>query len=66
MIGLYDFPVHFIWGDHDEVLPLEEGRYNALNWIPRAQLHIVESCGHLPHIEKTEEFDHILFEKILK
>jgi pimeloyl-ACP methyl ester carboxylesterase len=65
MIGLYDFPVHCIWGTHDVVLPLEESRNNVLNWIPRAELHIVDSCGHMIQIEKTAEFDQIFFDEIL-
>ena len=65
MIGRFNFPVHFIWGTHDVVLPLEEARHNVLDWIPRAKLHVIDSCGHMPHIEKTTEFDKILFDKIL-
>jgi pimeloyl-ACP methyl ester carboxylesterase len=64
-IGQSDFPVHFIWGTHDVVCPLEDGRYNALRWIPRAELHLVDSCGHMPHIEKTAEFDRLFFDSIL-
>lgn len=66
MIGGFNFPVHFIWGTHDVVLPLEEARHNVLDWIPRAKLHVIDSCGHMPHIEKTAEFDKILFETILR
>ncbi|MBT6175398.1 MAG: alpha/beta hydrolase [Flavobacteriales bacterium] len=66
MVGLYDFPVEFIWGAKDVVFPVEECCKNALNWIPRSEFHILDSCGHMPHIEKTEEFDRILFDNILK
>lgn len=65
MIGLFDFPVHFIWGTHDVVFPIEKVQHNVINWIPRAKQHIVDSCGHMPHIEKTEEFDNIFFNEIL-
>jgi pimeloyl-ACP methyl ester carboxylesterase len=64
-IGQQDYPVHFIWGADDVVCPLEDGRYNALRWIPRAELHVVDACGHMPHIEKTEVFDRIFFDIIL-
>jgi pimeloyl-ACP methyl ester carboxylesterase len=28
-------------------------------------LHVVDACGHMPHIEKTEVFDRIFFDIIL-
>src|SRR6187455_2257985 len=48
-------PVKLIWGREDRILPVgfvEE--YRRL--LPRAQIKIVENCGHLPHAEKVDEF----------
>jgi pimeloyl-ACP methyl ester carboxylesterase len=59
------FPMPFILSAHDAVCPLKDGRNNSLRWIPHAELHIIDSCGHMPHIEKTEEFDYLFFETIL-
>jgi pimeloyl-ACP methyl ester carboxylesterase len=50
-----DVPVKIIWGKEDRILPvafIEE--YKRL--IPKAQTHVVEGAGHLPHVEKADEF----------
>ena len=38
-----DVPVAIVWGKEDRLLP-------------RAELKIFERCGHLPQVEKAEEF----------
>jgi len=44
-----------IWGQEDQVLPLAYGpAYQEL--IPSASLEIMAECGHLPHVEKPQEF----------
>ncbi|MGH8667991.1 MAG: alpha/beta fold hydrolase [Burkholderiales bacterium] len=50
-----DVPVKIVWGKEDRILPvafLEE--YKRL--FPEAQIHVVEGAGHLPHVEKADEF----------
>jgi len=50
-----DVPVKIVWGREDRILPiafLEE--YKRL--LPKAQIHVVEGAGHLPHVEKADEF----------
>jgi len=50
-----DVPVKLIWGREDRILPVgfvEE--YRRL--LPRAEIHILEKCGHLPQVEKADEF----------
>jgi pimeloyl-ACP methyl ester carboxylesterase len=50
-----EVPVKIIWGRQDRILPvafLDEFR----RLMPKAQVHIVENAGHLPHAEKPEEF----------
>jgi pimeloyl-ACP methyl ester carboxylesterase len=50
-----DVPVKIIWGREDRILPVafvEEFK----RLLPRAEIHIVEKAGHLPHAEKADEF----------
>jgi pimeloyl-ACP methyl ester carboxylesterase len=43
-------PVLLIWGEKDEIVPLEVGRKLAGN-IPNAKLVVVPNCGHVPQEE---------------
>ena len=43
-------PVLLIWGEKDEIVPLEVGRRLAGN-IPHAELVVVPNCGHVPQEE---------------
>jgi pimeloyl-ACP methyl ester carboxylesterase len=50
-----DVPVQIIWGEQDRILPV--GFANELKrLIPAAQLHVMRDAGHLPHVEKPQEF----------
>ena len=50
-----DVPVKLIWGREDRILPVGfVDEYRRL--LPRAEIRIVENCGHLPHAEKVDEF----------
>jgi pimeloyl-ACP methyl ester carboxylesterase len=50
-----DVPVQLIWGEEDRILPV--GFASELKrLIPAAQLHVMRDAGHLPHIEKPQEF----------
>ena len=48
-------PSLIIWGDDDQVLPVACGAaYRDL--IPSSSLEVFAQCGHLPHVEKAQEF----------
>jgi pimeloyl-ACP methyl ester carboxylesterase len=48
-------PTLIIWGDDDQLLPPAYGpAYQAL--IPSSSLEVIAQCGHLPHVEKAQEF----------
>ena len=50
-----DVPTLLVWGDSDKIFPLAYGSaYRDL--IPGARLEVFERCGHLPHVEQTENF----------
>jgi pimeloyl-ACP methyl ester carboxylesterase len=50
-----DVPVTIVWGRQDRILPVgfvDEFR----RLLPKAQIHVLENCGHLPHAERADEF----------
>jgi len=48
-------PTLLVWGDDDRLVPLPHGpAYAAL--IPGARLHVIDRCGHVPHVERADEF----------
>jgi pimeloyl-ACP methyl ester carboxylesterase len=50
-----DVPTLLIWGDHDRLFPLQHAQAFA-KAIPGAKLVVIPKCGHVPQIEKPEEF----------
>ena len=47
-------PVQVIWGSSDKLFPVAY----AQHWVerlPQAHLHIIDECGHLPHVEKSDQ-----------
>jgi pimeloyl-ACP methyl ester carboxylesterase len=50
-----DVPVKIVWGRQDRIIPA--GLSEPLKkLLPKAEVHILENCGHLPHAEKADEF----------
>ena len=65
-IGQMSLPQYAIWGNEDTVLPLNEVRDKISNIMPKLKLFVIEDSGHLPHKEKSEEFNDIFFNQILR
>jgi pimeloyl-ACP methyl ester carboxylesterase len=51
----YSGPVLVVWGREDAVLPISH-LADAKAVFPQAEVRIIERCGHLPMIERTDEF----------
>ena len=51
----YPGPVLVVWGREDAVLPIHH-LAGAKDVFPQAEVRIIERCGHLPMIERTDEF----------
>ena len=50
-----DVPVKVVWGDKDRIIPVGfVDEYRRL--LPKAQFHIMQNAGHLPQVEKPDEF----------
>ena len=50
-----DVPVKVIWGREDRILPVAFAE-EFQRLMPKAQIHIVDNAGHLPHAEKPDQF----------
>lgn len=48
-------PTLVVWGANDELVPLADGRDYAAQ-IPSAKLVIIPECGHVPAVEKPQQF----------
>lgn len=55
LLARVNIPTRIIWGREDALAPLECG-YLFRDAIPGSDLAIIDHCGHLPHIEKPQEF----------
>jgi pimeloyl-ACP methyl ester carboxylesterase len=52
-------PALFIWGTHDGLIPAAFGRHVA-KWLPTAEQVTIQSCGHVPQVERPEETNELL------
>ena len=60
-VGGLSIPTLVLWGDNDDVVPLDEGeRLNAV--IPGSRLVRISQCGHLPHREAPDLFYEIIMD----
>jgi len=48
-------PVLVVWGRQDRVLPVEHVA-EAENVMPQARIELIDDCGHLPQVERTDAF----------
>ena len=49
-------PTLVVWGDEDRVLPASHLEH-ARRVLPHAEFHLFERCGHMPQIEREDEFE---------
>ena len=55
LLASVGIPTHIVWGRQDQIIPLECGHMYQ-KAIPNSQLTIIDNCGHVPQIEKPDEF----------
>jgi pimeloyl-ACP methyl ester carboxylesterase len=61
MLARVDVPSLIVWGDDDQIVPVECGRiYQGA--IPGARLEIIEDCGHFAHFERPDELSKLIRE----
>ncbi|GAB1542152.1 hypothetical protein NUACC21_48260 [Scytonema sp. NUACC21] len=52
-------PTLVVWGAEDLIFPIKQAQ-EAVSRLPRGQLVLIPDCGHLPQIERPEEFTEAL------
>lgn len=57
-----DLPVLLVWGDRDNVFPLDEYGKPLKETLPRAKLMVLKQAGHGAYLDKPDEFNKLLLE----
>jgi len=58
-------PTLIVWGQQDTYRPVAHA-YVARDKIPNSELHIFDPCGHIPQLERPEDFNKLLLEFLAK
>jgi len=56
-----EMPTLIIWGDHDRIIPVDQGRASHAA-IPGSRLEIFNGSGHFPHCEQPDRFSDVLID----
>jgi pimeloyl-ACP methyl ester carboxylesterase len=54
-------PTLIVWGSHDSAVPVSHA-YNAQELIPKSQVQIMDRGGHIPQVERPEEFNQLVLD----
>ena len=54
-------PALFVWGTDDPLVPAAFGRH-VTKWLPSAEQITIQSCGHVPQVERPEETNALLMD----
>jgi pimeloyl-ACP methyl ester carboxylesterase len=60
-IARSSLPVLLIWGEEDRTVPFKHSR-TLIELIPQVEFHPIPGAGHIPHYEKPELVNPILFD----
>jgi hypothetical protein len=58
-LGEVTVPVELVWGDADQLMTMDYAQ-RMLDGLPRARLHPIKGCGHVPHRECPLRFLEVL------
>jgi pimeloyl-ACP methyl ester carboxylesterase len=58
-VAAMDIPTLIIWGSHDAAVPVAHA-YRARDLILNSEVRILEGCGHMPQVERPEEFNRLV------
>ncbi|MFN7899079.1 MAG: alpha/beta fold hydrolase [Synechococcaceae cyanobacterium] len=59
LLARLDRPMLLIWGRQDRLVPLDVAEL-CRRWRPELPLVVLEDCGHCPHDEAADAFNHTL------
>ena len=54
-LALLEIPVRLVWGRHDRMTPVDSW-VEAVSGYENIELDVVEDCGHIPMLEKSDEY----------
>ena len=54
-------PALWLWGSHDSLVPAAFSRHVA-KWLPGAEQMTIDSCGHVPQVERAQETNELLLD----
>ena len=60
-VAAMDIPTLIIWGGRDYVVPIAHA-YAAQKLIPDSEVRVMERCGHVPQVERPEEFNGLVLD----
>lgn len=60
-LGLITAPTLVLWGRQDRIIPVSHSAV-AERGIPDVRLHVFDQCGHVPQLERAEEFNSIVID----
>ncbi len=63
LVASLEVPLLVTVGDRDPFISVEEARGIAES-APKGRLHVFEGCGHLPSMQRPEEFNRLLVESL--
>ncbi|MGD8555045.1 MAG: alpha/beta fold hydrolase [Anaerolineales bacterium] len=58
-------PTLIVWGSEDSVLPVEHAHI-ANQTLPNTILQVYDRCGHMPQVERAEEFNALVLDFMAK
>ena len=64
LLSRVNAPTLIVWGAEDRIIPPDAGR-RIHEAIAGSRLEIIPQCGHMPHIEKPDEFSRLLASTML-
>lgn len=56
-------PTLIVWGAEDAIIPVDSG-HRIQEAIAGSRLEVIPECGHLPHLEKPDEFSGLVLQYI--
>ncbi len=54
-------PALFVWASHDPIVPAAFSRH-VQEWLPGAEQHTIDGCGHVPQVERAAETSELLID----
>ena len=64
-VGKLKKPTLLFWGRQDATIPYADSAA-IIDALPHVEFHAIEDCGHIPHYEKPEIVNPILFQFLSK